>query len=179
MSCPKIQHNYHSCSEWPKGQWSNQRLTMVILYILSRCISARRAMAAADHFSAFIRIPSPTASKSNRGSLISFSPYRPTKEKGKRTQKKRKTSSSRQEPTPPSPPPRPRPPAAPRPPSQPPRSPGPLGSCPREGLTPCAPYVVGGVASTKSSASRPLASVRVPDVGAAGFGWSHRATTWS
>ena len=50
----------------------------------------------------------------------------------------------------------------------PPRPPGPLGPRSWEELTPCAPCMVWRVASTKSSASRPLAGARPPDVGATG-----------
>ena len=78
--------------------------------------------------------------------------------KGKGRKKKHPRPTKKPTPPPP-PPPRPRPPAASRPTSRPPsRSPGPLGSHPREGLPPCAPCIVGTVISTPWSPAGPPSS---------------------
>ena len=75
------------------------------------------------------------------GPPISFIPVPPDKREGKYWRPARSLLRH--------PPPGISPPAAPRPPPRPPLpSPGYLRSRPREGLTPCAPYVVGMVTST-------------------------------
>ena len=146
--------------------------------LLSRYISARRATAAAvTIFPPLNRIPSPTTCESNRGSLISFSPYRQTKEKGKRIKEKGNILVS---------------PGAYSAISLPPASAlgctstsispssitGPSGVLSSGGADALRSLRGGEVSSTKSSASRPLAGARPIDVGAAGCGLSHRATTW-